>query len=152
MKKPEIGLLHAPALGRADEVDVGAQEFLVHGVHVPCRAEAEAARPQRREAGQGVGMEVALGEDEFGDALRLPALVRGLLVDERLADVEDDDAQSHPATVSRSASEVTLSSRGSPSTTLTRPPAASTCPAQSVACNTVLLGERALRSVSARNA
>src|SRR6202030_329919 len=66
-------------------------------------------------------------------ALCLPALVRGRFVHERLADVEHDDRQRHPATVSRSAPEVTLSSRGSPSTTLMRPPAASTRPAQSVA-------------------
>jgi hypothetical protein len=36
------------------------------------------------------------------------------LVDERLADVEDDDAHSHDATSSRSALVVTFRSRGSP--------------------------------------
>ena len=44
------------------------------------------------------------------------------LVDERLADVEDDGGYSHAATRSRSAGVVTLSSRSSPSTTVTRPP------------------------------
>src|SRR6476646_3192163 len=61
--------------------------------------------------------------------------------DRRLADV-DDDAQRHPATVSRSALDVTLSRRGSPSTTLTRPPAASTRPAQSVASAPVVWARR----------
>src|SRR3954463_14060483 len=92
-------------------------------------------------------MKVAVGEHERGRALRLPALVRGRLVDERLADVEHHDAQRHPATVSRSASEVTLSSRGSPATTLTRPPAASTSPAQSVAW-APLVGARRSRSAA----
>ena len=45
---------------------------------------------------------------------------------ERLADVEDDGPHSHDATSSRSAGEVTLTSRGSPSTALIRPPWAST--------------------------
>src|SRR6476660_8962674 len=70
--------------------------------------------------------------------------------DRRLADV-DDDAQRHPATVSRSALDVTLSRRGSPSTTLTRPPAASTRPAQSVVCNRLLLARACLKR-SAANA
>ena len=56
-----------------------------------------------------------------------------LLVDERLADVEDDCLQSHDSTSARSAEVVTLSSRGSPSTTATRPPLRSTSDAQSVA-------------------
>ena len=34
-EEPGVGLLDAPALGRADEVDVRAQELLVVGVHVP---------------------------------------------------------------------------------------------------------------------
>ena len=60
------------------------------------------------------------------------ALPHAGLVDERLADVEDDRFYSHAATRSRSARVVTLSSRSSPSTTVTRPPAASTSDAQSV--------------------
>ena len=58
-----------------------------------------------------------------------------LLVDERLADVEEDRLQSrsHDSTRARSSRVVTLSSRGSPGTTLMRPPARSTSDAQSVA-------------------
>src|SRR5207245_9688648 len=63
---------------------------------------------------------------------------RGGLVDERLADVEDDYVDSDAATRSRSARVVTFSSRSSPSTIVTRPPAASTSAAQSVACNRLL--------------
>src|SRR4051794_28134950 len=96
-------------------------------------------------------MKVAVCEHERGRALQVPAPVGGRFVHERLADVEHHDAQRHPATVSRSASEVTLSKRGSPSTTLTRPPAASTRPAQSVACNRLLLA-RAWRKRSAAKA
>ena len=55
------------------------------------------------------------------------------LVDERLADVEEDGLHSHDATSSRSAWVVTFSSLGSPSTTFTRPPRASTSAEQSVA-------------------
>src|SRR3954451_18500716 len=55
------------------------------------------------------------------------------LVDERLADVEHECLHSHDATLARSSDVVTLSRRGSPGTTLTRPPAASTDPAQSLA-------------------
>src|SRR3954451_6365762 len=61
------------------------------------------------------------------------ALPHAGLVDERLADVEDNGLYSHAATRSRSAGLVTLSSRSSPGTTVTRPPAASTSEAQSVA-------------------
>ena len=60
-------------------------------------------------------------------------LERPRLVDERLADVEEDGLHSHDATSSRSALVVTLSSFGSPSTTFTRPPRASTSAEQSVA-------------------
>ena len=119
------------------------------GVHVPGCPEPQAALAQRCEARQRVVVEIPVREHERGDALRFPALVRGRLVDERLPDVEDDDRQRHPATVSRSASEVTLSRRGSPSTTLTRPPAASTSPAQSVASAPPAW---ARRSTSAANA
>ena len=63
-----------------------------------------------------------------------------LLVDERLADVEEDgtDSQAAPAarrrdTSSRSSAVVTLARRGSPSTTAIRPPDRSTSDAQSVA-------------------
>src|SRR5437899_12921065 len=54
------------------------------------------------------------------------------LVDERLADVEDDRLYSHERTRSRSDGVVTLSRRSSPSTVVIRPPAASTIDAQSV--------------------
>src|SRR6478609_5886442 len=145
-----VGLLHAPAFRRAYEIDVRAEELLVVGVHVSRRAEAQAASAQRPETGQRVGVEVAIREYERGRALRFPALGRGRFVDERLADVEDDDAQRHPATVSRSASDVTLSRRGSPSTTLTRPPAASTRPAQSVVCNRLLLARACLNRSAAK--
>src|SRR5690348_12937467 len=94
-------------------------------------------------------MEVAVLEHERRNAFGLPALIRGRLVDERLTHVEDDDGQRHPATVSRSAADVTLSSRGSPSTIFTRPPAASTRPAQSVASEPLAW---ARRSTSAANA
>ena len=58
-----------------------------------------------------------------------------LLVDERLADVEEDRLQSrsHDSTRARSSRVVILRSRGSPGTTLMRPPARSTSDAQSVA-------------------
>ena len=71
------------------------------------------------------------------------------LVDERLADVEDHRRYSHAATRSRSALVVTFRSLGSPSTQRTRPPAASTSPAQSVASPPPAT---ARRSASARNA
>src|SRR5438874_2124395 len=150
-EEARVRLLDAPALRRADEVDVRAEELLVVRVHVPRGAEAQATHAQSGEAGQRVGMKVAVCEHERGRALQVPAPVGGRFVHERLADVEHHDAQRHPATVSRSASEVTLSKRGSPSTTLTRPPAASTSPAQSVACNRLLLA-RARRKRSAAKA
>src|SRR5581483_10435947 len=77
-----------------------------------------------------------------GDALPVARLV-----DERLADVEHDRGHSHEAIFARSSAVVTLSRRVSPSTTLTRPPAASTSPAQSVASPVA-----ARRKTSARNA
>src|SRR5579859_2222621 len=132
-EEPRRRLLDAPPLRRADEVDVRAEEVLVDGAHVAGGAEAQAALAQRIEAWQRVGMEVSIREYAGRGSLGLPALVRGGLVHERLSDVEDDDGQRHADTVSRSAGEVTLSRRGSPSTILTRPPAASTRPAQSVA-------------------
>ena len=56
-----------------------------------------------------------------------------LLVDEGLADVEEDGLQSHDSTSARSAAVVTFSSRRSPSTTRILPPRASTSDAQSEA-------------------
>src|SRR5262249_49375343 len=148
-EEARVRLLDAPAFRRADEVDVRTKKRLVMGVHVPRDAEAQAARAQRGEAGQRVGMEVAVCEREDGFALDLPALVSGRFADERLADVEPDHAQRHPATVSRSASEVTLSRRGSPSTTLTRPPTASTRPAQSVASPASVWARRSMSATKA---
>ena len=75
------------------------------------------------------------------DDVRLQPLPLGehppppLLVDERLADVEEDRLQSHDSTSARSASVVIFSSRTSPSTTRIRPPRASTREAQSVAAS-----------------
>src|SRR5580765_7712972 len=69
------------------------------------------------------------------------------LVDERLADVEDDGFHSHVATSSRSSGDVTLSSRRSPGTVLIRPPWASTSEAQSGPSPSA-----ARRSASARKA
>src|SRR5699024_3388082 len=76
---------------------------------------------------------------------------------ERVGVDADPDAElahaSHEATSSRSARSVIFSRRGSPSTTFTRPPRASTRPAQSVAPRSgVLLGPRAARSVAAGKA
>src|SRR5829696_207103 len=73
------------------------------------------------------------------------------LVHERLAGVEDDRLQSiHADTISRSTGSVTLSSFGSPSTTRTRPRAASTSDAQSVA--PAMSPPSAVRSTEASNA
>src|SRR4051812_33971771 len=72
------------------------------------------------------------------------------LVDERLPDIEDHRVYSHAATRSRSAAVVTLSSRSSPSTIRTRPPAFSTREAQSVA--PVCVDSTQARSVEATNA
>src|SRR5262245_25768361 len=115
-EKPGTRLLHSPALGRADEVDMRAEESFVMGVHVSRSTETEPLLAQGAEARQRVRVKVAVCEHERRRALRLPPSVGRRLVDERLADVEDDDPHSHPITVSRSASDVTLSSRGSPST------------------------------------
>src|SRR5690349_1734980 len=68
-----IGLLDAPAHGGADEIDVPTEEVLVHDPHVSSRAEPEAARTKRRKTGERVVVEVTVAEDEFADALRLPA-------------------------------------------------------------------------------
>src|SRR5205823_3648136 len=57
-EEARVGLLDAPALRRADEVDVWAEELLVVGVHVPRRAEAKAERSQGGEAGQRVRVEI----------------------------------------------------------------------------------------------
>ena len=90
------------------------------------------------------------------DDMRLqPAMIckpapPALLVDERLADVEDDGLQSHDSTSARSAGVVTFISLRSPSTTATRPPDRSTSDAQSVA--PPRSPENALRSTGARNA
>src|SRR3954451_19337652 len=75
------------------------------------------------------------------------ALPQRRLVEERLADVEDDGLHSHDATSSRSSGDVTFSSRRSPATALIRPPCASTSEAQSVPSPAA-----ARRSASARNA
>ena len=69
----------------------------------PARAEPQAAGAQLGETPQSVRAQIALREDEGRRTLSLPALLGDALVDKGLADVEDDDAQSHPATVSRSA-------------------------------------------------
>ena len=71
------------------------------------------------------------------------------LVDERLADVEDDRLYSHAATRARSAGVVTLRSRSSPLTIRTRPPACSRSDAQSV---TLVSTRRTLASAGATNA
>src|SRR5919201_965914 len=55
------------------------------------------------------------------------------LVDERLAHVEEDRLHSHDSISSKSDGSVAFSSRGSPGTTFTRPPACSTSEAQSLA-------------------
>src|SRR5262249_51865360 len=107
-----VRLLYPPALRRADEVDMRTEELLVTGVHVPRGADSQAASSQCGKARKCVRVEVSVREYERGRAVRLPALVRSCLVHEGLAHVEDDDAQRHPATVSRSASDVTLSRRG----------------------------------------
>src|SRR5262245_2320430 len=93
-------------------------------------------------------------EDTHEREARHARRVRGALphpglVDERLADVEDDRLQSQAATRSRSACSVTLIRRRSPGTTLTRPPLASTSAAQSVASASPLA---AARSVGQTNA
>ncbi len=72
--------------------------------------------------------DVARDADQSRDAAPVAALV-----DERLTHVEEDGPYSHEATRSRSAFVVTFTSRGSPSTIVTRPPIASTSAAQSVA-------------------
>src|SRR5918996_1354076 len=71
------------------------------------------------------------------------------LVDQRLPHVEHDGLQSHEETSARSSGVVTFRRRGSPSTQRTRPPAASTRPAQSLASPPPAT---ARRSTSARKA
>src|ERR1700730_6698837 len=81
---------------------------------------------------------------DIGDALPGPRLV-----DESLADVEYDRCHNHDAIFARSSAVVTFRRRGSPSTTFTRPPAASTSPVQSVAS---VLPAAAWRKTSATKA
>src|SRR5205823_14147045 len=70
-------------------------------------------------------------QDRLGPAVARSGLLPDpVLVDERVPEVEDD-RYSHDSRSSRSAGSVTFRSRRSPSTTRTRPPCASTRPAQS---------------------
>ena len=99
------------------------------GCSIPSSSQTSSWRPAERDRRAETGH-----ERERGHAAGLrDARPHVGLVDERLADVEDDYADSHAATRSRSARVVTLSSRSSPGTTLMRPPFASTSDAQSVA-------------------
>src|SRR3954452_24919663 len=89
-------------------------------------------------------------ESELWDvAVGRGVLPRAGLVHERLPDVEYHRGYSHDAIFARSSAVVTFKRSGSPSTTLTRPPAASTRPAQSVAAAPLAT---ARRSTSAGNA
>src|SRR4051812_27972379 len=110
-------------------------------------------RPERSELGEVVAV---LGEADLVDAgvpcsldegLDRPRVVRDLLAAVAQMHVVVDDHRS-AATRSRSALSVTLSRRGSPSTTRTRPPAASTAAEQSVQSEPV----SAPRSTAATNA
>src|SRR4051812_27946061 len=56
------GLLHPPALGRRDEVDVGPNEVLVLERHVPDGADEEAALAEPAEARLGVGVQLVVEE------------------------------------------------------------------------------------------
>src|SRR6185437_13727602 len=174
-------LLDAEPLGRRDEGDLGPEQLLVVGRHVPDGADDEAALAQAREARHGVGVprvleerpsrrvdpeqlqRIAVGppcldhrpDERHEREARHPARVGGRLpvprlVDQGLADVEDDGFYSHPATRSRSAFVVTFSSRSSPSTIATRPPTASTSEAQSVPSDPARAS--ASRSTGATNA
>ena len=89
---------------------------------------------------------VGADADLLGEETPVP-----LLVDERLADVEENGSQSHDSTSCRSAAVVIFRSRTSPSTTRIRPPPASTSDAQSVA-SIGLEPRYAARSAAAVNA
>ena len=115
---------------RAREQAQGRQRVGVEAVAGPRRRRALDAEDL-----PDVRVRLAAGGEPAEDAhqreARNPRGVRGALperrlVEQRLADVEHDGPHSHDATSSRSAGEVTLTSRGSPSTALIRPPWAST--------------------------
>src|SRR5581483_4272888 len=132
---------HVP--GRADDEPEPAQTREAgNGVRVPLVLEEGTARWPDAEQLECAEVRLAVGDHRADErhqreprhaALVGDALPVARLVDERLADVEDDRLYSHRDTRSRSSSVVTFSSRTSPSTTRTRPPPASTSEAQSVA-------------------